>query len=89
MSQGNNRDGAGIMGNDGEGWRLLWTLEPVSRTAVHQSGFTARVIRSPTNPEKDQISLEHPADLNLSPWDLRKITEEAITLWMEGKFERH
>jgi hypothetical protein len=28
MSQGNNRDGAGIMGRDDEGWRLLWTLEP-------------------------------------------------------------
>ncbi|SEO49578.1 hypothetical protein SAMN05216404_1283 [Nitrosospira multiformis] len=39
--------------------------------------------------EKDQISLEHPADLDLSRWDLRKITDEAITLWMEGKFERH
>ncbi|SFU52457.1 hypothetical protein [Nitrosospira multiformis] len=89
MSQGNNRDGAGIIGRDGEGWHLLWTLEPVSRTAVHQSGVTARVTRSLTNPEKDQISLEHLADLDLSRWDLRKITDEAITLWMEGKFERH
>jgi hypothetical protein len=88
MSQGNNRDRAGTMGRDNGGWRLLWTIEAVSRTAVHQSSVTARVIRSPTNLEKDQISLEHPADLDLSRWDLSKITEEAITLWMEGKFER-
>ncbi len=76
------------MDRDSDGWRSLWTLERISRTAVHQSGVVARVTRSPTNPEKDHISLEHPAGADLSGWDLAEIADEAIMLWREGKFER-
>ena len=44
---------ASIYSNENGDWRSLWTTEMVSRTAVHPSGFTARVTRSPTDPEKD------------------------------------
>lgn len=58
-----------------------------SRTAVHQSGVTARVTRSPTNPEKDHIRLSI-----LLTWicqaDLGELVDEAFALWGEGKFER-
>jgi hypothetical protein len=63
-------------------------LETISRTAVHQSGATARVNRSPKNPKQDQISLENTANADLSRWDLAEIADEALTLWMEGSFER-
>lgn len=76
------------MGRDNEGWRLLWTIETVSRTAVHQCGITARVTRSQTNPEKDQISLEYLANADLSDWDLGELTEQVMVLWMERNFER-
>ena len=71
---------------DNDDWRLLWTVEIVSRTAVHQSGVTARVTRSPHDPSKDIISFENTANVDLSRWDLSELTEEAIALWMEGKF---
>jgi hypothetical protein len=56
---------------------------------VHRSGVVARVTPSPDNPAKDHITLEHLANLDLTGWDLGEIAEEAIALWMEGKFERH
>lgn len=77
---------ASIYSNENGDWRSLWTTEMVSRTAVHPSGFTARVTRSPTDPEKDQISLGNTANVDLSCWYLSELTEEAIELWMEGKF---
>jgi hypothetical protein len=67
-------------------WRAQWTLEPVSRTAVHTSGVTARVEPSPTDPTKDRITLENTATLDLERWDLGQLAEQAIKLWMEGKF---
>lgn len=76
------------MDRDNEYWRSLWTLETISRTAVHRSGVVARITRSPDDPTKDFISLEHPANVDLSGWDLGEIADEAITLWREGKFER-
>jgi hypothetical protein len=88
MSYRNNRHQAGIMGRDNEGWRSLWTLEPVSRTAVHRSRVVARVTRLSDNPTKDHLTLEHPADADLSGWDLGELAGEALTLWREGKFER-
>jgi hypothetical protein len=74
------------MGENIEDWRSLWTCERVSRTAVHKSGMTARVTRSPIDPSKGHISFENTATVDLSRWDLGELTEEAITLWLEGKF---
>ena len=76
------------MDRDNEGWRSLWTLETISRTAVHRSGVVARVTRSPDGSMKDHLTLEHPVDVDLSGWDLGKLADEAFTLWREGKFER-
>lgn len=67
-------------------WRNAWTPERVSRTAVHKSGVTARVGVSPTNPANDIVTLENTADIDLTKWDLGKITEQAIQLWMDGEF---
>lgn len=67
-------------------WRAQWTLEPVSRTAVHKSGVTARVSPSPTDPNKDRITLENTATLDIARWDLGRLSEQAVKLWMEGKF---
>lgn len=67
-------------------WRSSWTLEPVSRTAVHKSGITARVQPSPTNAEKDCIVLENTASLDAARWDLGSLTKQAIKLLMENKF---
>jgi hypothetical protein len=76
------------MEKDNEAWRSLWTLEMISRTAVHQSGVTARVARSPNNPEIERISLENTANLDLSRWDLGDISGQVMALWIEGNFER-
>ena len=67
-------------------WRNAWAPERVSRTAIHKSGVTARVSTSPTNPDNDIVTLENTANIDLTRWDLGKITEQAIKLWMEGKF---
>lgn len=67
-------------------WRAQWTPEPVSRTAVHKSGVTARVQPSPTDPTKDRIILDNTATLDLDRWDLGQLTEQADRLWMEGEF---
>lgn len=67
-------------------WRSQWIPERVSRTAVHKSGITARVSTSPTDPAKDRITLENTATLDLTRWDLGKLTEQAIKLWIEGEF---
>ncbi len=67
-------------------WRAQWTPEPVSRTAVHKSGVTARVQPSPTDPTKDRITLDNTAALDLDRWDLGQLTEQAVKLWMEGEF---
>jgi|GEM_PF-1525504 len=67
-------------------WRSAWMPERVSRTAVHKSGVTARVCVSPTNPANDIVTLENTANIDLTRWDLGKITEQAIRLWMEGEF---
>jgi hypothetical protein len=76
------------MDGDNEAWRSLWTLEMISRTAVHRSGITARVARSPNNPAIDRISLENTANLDLSRWDLGDISKQAMALWLEGDFDR-
>ncbi len=76
------------MDRDNEGWRSLWTLETISRTAVHRSGVVARVTRPPDGPMKDHLTLEHPVNVDLSGWDLGELADEAFTLWREGKFER-
>ncbi|SFU58770.1 hypothetical protein [Nitrosospira multiformis] len=88
MSYGNNRDRTGILGRDNEGWRSLWTLETISRTAVHRSGMVVRITRLPGNPTRDHLTLEHPVDVDVSGWELGEIAEEAMALWMEGSFER-
>jgi hypothetical protein len=67
-------------------WRSQWTLEKVSRTAVHKSGITARVSPSQTDPTKDRITLENTDNLVMSRWDLGKLTEQARKLWMEGEY---
>lgn len=67
-------------------WRAQWTPERVSRTAVHKSGITARVSPSPTDPAKDRLTLENTGTLDLTRWNLGKLTEQAIKLWMEGEF---
>lgn len=67
-------------------WRAQWTPERVSRTAVHKSGVVARVSPSPTDPAKDRITLERTDQIDLERWDLGKLTEQAIRLWMEGEF---
>jgi hypothetical protein len=73
---------------DNENWRSLWTLEMISRTAVHQSGITARVAPSPDDPRKDGILLENTADVDWSRWDLDELVDEVMALWLEGNFER-
>lgn len=67
-------------------WRRAWTPERVSRTALHKSGVTARAVVSPTNLANDIVTLENTADIDLSRWDLGKITEQAIKLWIDGEF---
>lgn len=67
-------------------WRSHWTCESLSRTAVHKSGITARVEPSPTDPAKDRITLENIDKLDLARWDLGRLTEQAVKLWMEGEF---
>lgn len=67
-------------------WRSAWKTEIVSRTAVHKSGITARVGVSPTNPNNDVVTLEKTNNIDLKRWDLGKITEQAIKLWMDGEF---
>jgi hypothetical protein len=47
---------------------------------------TARVQPSPTDPTKDRITLEDTATLDVERWDLGKLTEQAVKLWMEKKF---
>jgi len=76
------------MNRDNENWRSLWTLEMISRTAVHQSGITARVVPSSDNPRKDGILLENTANVDWSRWDLDELADEVMTLWLEGNFER-
>ncbi len=66
-------------------WRSQWTPERVSRTAIHKSGVTARVEISLTDPAKDIITLENTDKID-ARWDLGRITEQAIRLWMEGEF---
>jgi hypothetical protein len=66
-------------------WRSQWTAERVSRTAVHKSGVIARVSPSPTDPTKDRITLENTDAIDLARWDLGKLTEQAIKLWLEGE----
>lgn len=68
-------------------WRSHWTCEPTSRTAVHKSGVTARVMPSPTDPTKDRITLENTQGLDLARWDLGALTEQAAKLWAEGAAE--
>lgn len=68
------------------GWRRRWTCEPTSRTAVHESGAVARVSVSPTDSTKDRITLERTDQIDLSRWDLGRLTEEAVRLWMDGEF---
>jgi hypothetical protein len=75
------------MNRDSKEWRSLWTLEMISRIAVHQSGVTARVARSPDDPRKDRISLENTANVDLSRWDLDELADEVMALWLEGNFE--
>lgn len=67
-------------------WRMMWTLEKVSRTAVHKSGAVARVKPSTTDPNKDQIILENTEKIDQQRWDIGRLTEQAIKLWMEGLF---
>lgn len=67
-------------------WRAQWTPEMVSRTAVHKSGVVARISPSPTDPAKDRITLERTDQIDLERWDLGKLTEQAVRLWMEGAF---
>lgn len=66
------------------GWRARWTIEPISRTAVHVSGAIARVSVSPTDPTKDRITLDRTDQIDLGRWDLGRLTEEAMRLWMNG-----
>jgi hypothetical protein len=88
MNDAQRLRGADSMDRDDEAWRSLWTLEMISRTAVHQSGVTARVTRSPNNPKIDRISLENKDSLDPSRWDLGDISKQLMTLWLEGSFER-
>jgi hypothetical protein len=74
------------MDQDNDDWRSHWTLERVSRIAVHQSGVTARVAASPNDSSKDHISFENTASVDLFLWDPGELTEQAIVLWMERKF---
>ncbi|PTQ79401.1 hypothetical protein C8R21_12810 [Nitrosospira multiformis] len=73
---------------DNENWRSLWTLEMISRVAVHQSGITARVVPSPDDPRKDGILLENMANVDWSRWDPDELVDEVMALWLEGNFER-
>lgn len=67
-------------------WRAQWTLDQESRTAVHKSGVVARVSVSPNDPRNDRITLEHTDRINHARWDLGRLAEQAVKLWMEGKF---
>ncbi|MDA8256543.1 MAG: hypothetical protein M0Z99_13035 [Betaproteobacteria bacterium] len=68
------------------GWRVRWTCERISRTATHTSGVVARVSPSPTDPAKDRITLERTDQIDTSRWDIGRLTEEAVRLWMDGEF---
>ncbi len=67
------------------GWRARWTCERVSRTAAHISGVIARVKPCPTDPAKNGITLERTDQLDRARWDIGRLTEEAVKLWMSGK----
>lgn len=65
------------------GWRKRWTVERVSRTAVHASGLTVRFQTSATRPEThDQIVLEG-ADKLPQGADVGRLVQEAIMLWRD------
>lgn len=67
------------------GWRARWTCEPVSRTAAHVSGVIARVAPSQADAAKDRITLERTDTIDLARWDIGRLTEEAVRLWLDGK----
>jgi hypothetical protein len=46
----------------------------------------ARVSVSPNDPRNDRITLEHTDRINHARWDLGRLAEQAVKLWMEGKF---
>jgi len=68
MNDRNGQEERDSMDRDDEAWRSLWTLEMISRTALHQFRVTARVTRSPNNPKIDRISLENKDSLDPSRW---------------------
>jgi hypothetical protein len=67
-------------------WRSQWAPGPVSHTAVHKSGVTARVQPSPIDPTKDRITIDNTSTLDLERWDLVKLTEQAVKLLMDGSY---
>jgi hypothetical protein len=67
-------------------WRSMWTLEPISRRAVHKSGVIALWQRSPNDPAEVILTLDDTARIDLARWDLEQLTEQAAKLWMEGVF---
>ena len=69
-----------------EAWRANWITERVSRTACHVSGVGVRVERSDTDPSKDKITLDNTEGVDLKKWDVGQLTQEAITMWMDGEF---
>lgn len=65
------------------GWRKRWTVERVSRTAVHASGVTVRFAPSDSRPDThDQINVENLDRLQPGA-DIGRLVEEACRLWLE------
>lgn len=64
-------------------WRALWTVDPVTKTAVHASGAVARVQCHPTHPLKDRVVVGNTDQVDLARWDVSLLTSEALVLWMD------
>lgn len=67
-------------------WRGHWSLDPDSREATHKSGIKATVVASADNPDNDRITLVNTDVADTARWNIGKVTEQAIKLWMEGSF---
>lgn len=65
-------------------WRDNWTTEPLSGVAVHLSCVAVRV--SHVGAKKVQLVFDNIEDIDTSRWDMHKLTEQAMMLWLEHYF---
>jgi len=74
-----------MTGNEPPVWLSNWTIEPISRTAVHESGATVRVTRSDNRALQDTLSIERLAKAAEDGWFVEEIILQAEMLLKEGR----